>query len=253
MYEIGFRQEFYNDYMIDVTGFYRDVRDWITAGTIIQTYNLVTYSIFTNKDYANVKGITFTFNKRFSNHFAFDLNYTYQVAEGTNSTPEDAYNASISGGEPSLYLIPMDWDQNHLLNASVYTGYEGWGLSLIARYGTGLPYTPQATRYTADRGLSSGFLSNSRRIPTQFSTDLKIDKTFQLMGVDITAFLRVFNLFDNRIPIRVYGDTGSAEFTTQTQSLVQNPNSPNTIEEYFRYPTNYGEPRNIQFGIDLSF
>ena len=119
MYEIGFRQEFFDNYLIDITGFYRDVRDWITAGPIIQTYNLVTYSIFTNKDYANVKGITFTFNKRFSNYFSFDLNYTYQVAEGSNSSPEDEYNSAIGSGEPSLFLIPMDWDQNHLLNASL--------------------------------------------------------------------------------------------------------------------------------------
>jgi len=63
MYEIGFRQEFSDNLLVDVTGFYRDVRDWTTAGPLIQTYNLVTYSIFINKDYANVKGLTFTFNK----------------------------------------------------------------------------------------------------------------------------------------------------------------------------------------------
>ena len=173
MYEIGVRQEFFDNFLIDVTGFYRDVRDWITAGPINQTYNLVTYSIFTNKDYANVKGITFTFNRRFSNNFSFDLNYTYQVAEGSNSSPEDEYNAAIGSGEPSLFLIPMDWDQNHLLNASLFVGAEGWGASLLARYGTGLPYTPSITQYTADRGITSGLLRNSRYRPTQFTIDLK--------------------------------------------------------------------------------
>ena len=253
MYEIGFRQEFSSDYLLDVTGFYRDVRDWITAGTIIQTRTGVTYSIFTNKDYANVKGITLTFNKRFSNYFSFDLNYTYQVAEGTNSREEDAYNAAISGDEPILFLIPMDWDQNHLLNASLYTGFDDWGASLIARYGTGLPYSPETTQYTADRGISSGLLPNSRRIPTQFSVDLKLDKTLQLLGFDVTAFIRVFNLFDNRIPLKVHADTGQPDFTTETQTIIKNPASPNTPEEYVKYPDYFGEPRNIQFGIDLSF
>jgi outer membrane receptor protein involved in Fe transport len=253
MYEIGFRQEFYDDYLIDVTGFYRDVRDWITAGPIIQTYNLVTYSIFTNQDYANVKGITLTFNKRFTNYFSFDLNYTYQVAEGTNSRPEDAYNAAIGSGEPSLFLIPMDWDQNHLLNASVFTGYNGWGASVIARYGTGLPYTPVTTLYTAEILAGGGLTRNSRRIPSQFTIDLKLDKTFQLMGLDITAFIRIFNLLDNRVPIRVFGDTGQPDFTTETQTIIKNPASPNTPQEYVKYPDHFGEPRNIQFGIDLSF
>lgn len=253
MYEIGFRQEFLNDYLIDITGFYRDIRDWIQAGPLIETRNLVTYSIFTNKDYANVKGITLTLNKRFGNNFAFDINYTYQVAEGSNSTPEEDFNAASGNAEPSLFLIPMDWDQNHLLNASIYTGFDNWGISLLARYGTGLPYTPSVTQYTADRGITSGLVKNSRRIPSQFTLDLKIDKTFNLMGLDINAFLRIFNLLDNRIPIRVFGDTGQPDFTTETQTVGENPDRPNTVEEYVKYPDHYGEPRNVQFGFELSF
>jgi outer membrane receptor for ferrienterochelin and colicin len=253
MYEIGFRQEFADEYVIDVTGFYRDVRDWITAGPIIETYNLSTYSIFTNKDYANVKGITLTFNKRFSNYFSFDVNYTYQLAEGTNSKPEDEYEAAKGSAEPSLFLIPMNWDQNHLVNISLYAGYNGWGASLISRYGTGLPYTPTITQYTADRGITSGLIENSRRIPSQFAMDLKLEKTLQLVGMNLTAFFRVFNLLDNRIPLKVFGDTGQPDFTTETQDIGENADRPNTVAEYFKYPDHYGEPRNVQFGIELSF
>ncbi|MDZ7625176.1 MAG: TonB-dependent receptor [Ignavibacteriaceae bacterium] len=253
MYEIGFRQELFDDYLIDVTGFYRDIRDWVQAGPLIQTRNLATYSIFTNKDYSNVKGITFTLNKRFTNYFSLDINYTYQVAEGTNSTPEEAFDAASGNDEPSLYLIPMDWDQNHLLNASLYTGFDNWGISLLARYGTGLPYTPTVTQYTADRGITSGLVQNSRRIPSQFALDLKIDKTINFSGFNLNIFLRVFNLLDNKNPIRVFGDTGQPDFTTEIQNIGENSQRPNTPEEYVKYPDHYGEPRNVQFGFEFSF
>jgi hypothetical protein len=253
MYEIGFRQEFLNDYLIDITGFYRDIRDWIQAGALIQTRNLVTYAIFTNQDYANVKGITITLNKRFTNYFSFDINYTYQVSEGSNSKPEDAFDAASGNDEPSLYLIPMDWDQHHLLNASLYTGFDTWGISLLARYGTGLPYTPTVTQYTADRGITSGLVKNSRRISSQFVLDFKVDKSFNLGGVDINAFLRIFNLLDNRNAVKVFGDTGQPDFTTETQTIGENSQRPNTVEEYVKYPDHYGEPRSVQFGFELSF
>jgi hypothetical protein len=214
---------------------------------------LVTYSIFTNKDYANVKGITLTFNKRFSNYYGFDLNYTYQVAEGSNSNPEDEYNSAIGSGEPSLFLIPMDWDQSHILNASLYLSYDGWGASLLARYGTGLPYTPSVTQYTADRGLTSGLLRNSRYRPSQFSLDLKVDKSFNLMGVDMVAFIKIFNLLDSKIAVNVFGDTGQPDFTTETQNVGEDSNRPNTVEEYIKYPYHYGEPRNVQLGFEISF
>jgi outer membrane receptor for ferrienterochelin and colicin len=253
MYEIGIRQEFSDLFLIDITGFYRDIRDWIQAGALIETRNLVTYSIFTNKDYANVKGITLTLNKRFNNYFSFDINYTYQVAEGSNSTPEEAFDAASGNDEPSLYLIPMDWDQNHLFNASFYTGFDNWGISMLARYGTGLPYTPTVTQYTADRGITSGLVQNSRRIENQFALDLKVDKTFYFGGTSLNAFIRVFNLLDNRNAIRVFGDTGQPDFTTETQTIGENSQRPNTPEEYVKYPDHYGEPRNIQFGIEFSF
>jgi len=96
-------------------------------------------------------------------------------------------------------------------------------------------------------------LENSRRIPAQFTLDLKLDKTFQLMNFNITAFVRIFNLLDNRIPIRVFGDTGQPDFTTELQTVGFDPRRPNTLEEYIKYPDHYGEPRNVQFGIDLAF
>jgi hypothetical protein len=147
----------------------------------------------------------------------------------------------------------MDWDQNHILNASLYTGFDTWGISLLARYGTGLPYTPTVTQYTAARGITSGLVENSRRIPSQFVLDFKIDKTFLLGGVDLNLFLRVFNILDNENAVRVFGDTGQPNFTTETQTVGENSQRPNTVDEYVKYPDHYGEPRNVQFGLEISF
>ncbi len=256
MYEIGFRHTFFEDYLLDITLFYRDIRDYVTAGPMIETRNGVGYSIYVNRDYSNVKGVTLYFSKRFSNYFSFDLNYTYQFAEGTSSTPEEDFYAQRDNREPTLYLLPLDWDQRHLLNANLYVGSTNWGGSLIARYGTGLPYTPSVTQFTADRGLTSGFRKNSARKPNQFSVDMKLHYTFNIgTGHGLTAFLRVFNLFDTKVVVNVFTDTGKPDFTTEAESLrgVNDPHRPNTIEEYLTYPWNYGAPRLVQFGLSYNF
>lgn len=253
MYEIGFRQVLFDEFNLDITGFYRDIRNWITAGPLIVTRNLVSYSTYINKDYSNVKGITLNFNKRFSNHYSIDLNYTYQVAEGSNSSPEDAFYAQQGNAEPKLYLLPLDWDQKHLLNISFYVGDVDWGVSLIGRYGTGLPYTPSITQFTAERGITSGLQTNSRNKPSQFVTDLRAYKSFKLYNMDVTAFVQVFNLLDTRVPVNVFSDTGQPNFTTITQDIGADLRRPTSVADYIKYPTNYGEPRNIEFGIELSF
>ncbi|MBX3006925.1 MAG: TonB-dependent receptor [Melioribacteraceae bacterium] len=253
MYELGFKQEFFDNFSMEFTGFYRDIRNWITAGPLTSTRNLVTYSSYINKDYSNVKGITLNVSKRFSDFYSLDLNYTYQVAEGSNSSPEDEFNAQLGNNEPTLFLIPLDWDQNHILNLSVFVGQADWGISTIARYGSGLPYTPSITQYTADRGITSGLQRNSRRRPTQFQLDLRLHKSFNLAGIDITSFLRVFNLLDNKVVVNVFGDTGKPDYTTEGRNIGNDPNRLNTVEEYLRYPWNYGEPRRIEFGFEFSF
>lgn len=252
MYEIGLQQGFLGDFKIDVTGFYRDVRNWISTSPLYITYNRVTYSIYINKDYANVKGVTLNFKKRYSNNYSFDISYTFQIAEGSNSTPEEEFNAIRSNLEPTLILLPLDWDQRHLFNGTFYVGGQTWGGSLITRYGTGLPYTPQVTQYTSDRGIRWGLQKNSRRRPNQFSMDLRLHKNFKVSGFNITAFVNVYNLLDNRIPINVFADTGKPDYTTV--KVPEDPvKRPNTVAEYRKFPWHYAEPRRVQFGIDFNF
>ncbi|MCB0729890.1 MAG: TonB-dependent receptor [Ignavibacteriae bacterium] len=254
-YEIGFRQEFFEDYLVDMTMYYKDIRDYITAGAFIETRNGVPYSIFTNRDYSNVKGVTVNLSKRYSNNFSLNLNYTYQFAEGSNSTPEDDFNAQRGNDEPTLYLIPLDWDQRHMINGSFYYGMDSWGASLIARYGTGLPYTPAITQATADRGLTSGYSRNIRRKPDQFYLDFKVHNVFNIGGYEITLYAKVFNLLDSEIITDVFTDTGLADFTTEAQSLrnVIDENRPNTVGDYLTRPYYYEAPRKIQIGLDFSF
>lgn len=253
MYEIGIRQQFFDEFVIDATGFYRDIRDWITAGPPTPTYNGVTYSIYTNKDYSNVRGITINFSKRFSNHYSIDLNYTYQVAEGSNSNPDDEFRAAQNNQSPVIFLSPLNWDQRHNLNVNILVGDKDWGISLLGRYGSGLPYTPQITQATSDRGLNSGFEPNSRLRPDQFTLDIKANKTFNIFDFDVTCYLKVFNLLDARTVVNVWGDTGEADFTTSVQNISEDPQRPNTVDEYIRYPDHYGAPRLVQTGIEITF
>ncbi len=209
--------------------------------------------MYTNKDYSNVRGITINLAKRFSNHYSIDLNYTYQVAEGSNSNPDDAFNAALNNEAPVIFLSPLNWDQRHNLNLNIMVGDKGWSVSLLTKYGTGLPYTPTVTQATADRGLSTGFEPNILNLPPQFDNDLYVNKTFTIFGSDFTAYVKVFNLFDARNVVNVFGDTGEPDFTTSVAGVGPDPARPNTVADYIKYPWFYAAPRSIQTGIQLSF
>lgn len=249
MYEIGLKQQLSNNIGIDLTAYYRDIRDWISTSPEIPSYSTgVTYVKNINKDQASVKGISFTMTRRMVNHFGFDLNYTYQIVKGTNSSPEDEYFALTTGVEPIKQLTPLDWDQRHSLNFSIIFGSKSWGGNLITRLQTGQPFTPEVVSgVRTGQNVLSGLSTNSRNKPNRFTIDFNVYKKFTISKIDLEIFLRIFNLLDSKNPQMVYEDSGKPDYSVYEKQAVE------ADPTWFIRPDYYSEPRQIQIGTRIRF
>jgi len=249
IYEIGLQQQLTNDIAVDVTAYYRDIRDWISSSQPIPTFIAgISYSKRINRDFANARGVTLSVKKRFADYFSFGLDYTFQVAEGTNSSPDQEFFSQQNRAEPTRYLAPLDWDQTHTLNTNIYVGGNDWGVSLVSAVSTGQPYTPTVTAGAySGRNIIIGLANNSRRKPLIANLDMQIHKDFSIDSYGIQFFLKVFNLLDSKNPIVVYGDTGKPDYTLQQKTVT------NEDPGWFVYPNYYSTPRSIYFGTKISF
>ncbi len=214
-YEIGIRHAFNPYVFIDVTGFYKDIYDLIQS-KVYDLYDVNNfgdtvrvgkwYSIFENADYASVRGFEVQFSKTFGGtflpHLAVDINYTFQVARGSNSSPYSSYILTYTGIPPEYSQeYYLDWDQRHavvlniawtnpLRNENIWR--TGWGINLVYTYGTGYPYSPplRNPRDVLER-------TNSYRYPGTQNADLNLYKLFKVMGSDLRLFLNIYNLFND--------------------------------------------------------
>ena len=126
------------------------------------------------------------------------------------------------------------------------------------QYGSGYPYTPVYTSSSLQgQTLANVLIQNSRRKQSTVNFDLKLYKEITFAG-DIQGrfFININNLFDTTNEITIWGDTGRSSGTAE-QSLAEenddgNPLRPNTISDYFNHPEWYSDPRNIQFGVQVS-
>ena len=249
--ELGVQQQLTDDISIDLTAYLRDIRN--LAGSrgeeIVVFGGSSSYSKLINSDFGFVKGIVLTIDKRFSGGLTASLDYTYQVARGSASDPAEARNAIAGGAQPEVQLTPLAWDQRHTLNATVSYNSGNWGISTIAQYGSGTPYTP---RNTTD---VTALLTNSQSKPDFFNMDLRLFYDIPIDPVRLVLFARVFNLFDTRNETNVFNDTGRAGFTTdEATARATNPRQyVNTLDQWFTVPTNYSEPRRIELGLNLEF
>jgi outer membrane cobalamin receptor len=249
--EIGLQQALTDDLSIDLTGYFRDIKDLTgTRADIIRLFGGAgSYAQLVNSDFGFVKGIIFSLSKRFSNGWAGTIDYTLQSAKGNSSDPNSVANQRASGQEPEVQIIPLNWDQTHTVNITFSYANGPWGFSLIGQYGSGFPYTPSQSENLTK------ILTNSLSKPATFDMDLRAYYDIMISDYKLNLFARVYNVFDIKNEVNVYGDSGTADFTL-SERLRRLDNSieyVNTIDEFYRNPTFYSEPRRIEVGLSFSF
>lgn len=247
MYEIGLQQALTDELGITITGYYKDIRNLLGSEIYIKN-EFRKFSKLINRDYGSVKGITLSFEKRFSNKFGATLDYTFQVAKGSASDPNAAFNNAQSNPpiEANKQLVPLDWDRTHSLNFTLTFGVPGdYIASFIGRLGSGLPYTPSLQNQRTG-------LENSDNRPAFFNVDFYITKYFEIIGQQFSVFAKIYNLFDTLNEVNVFGDTGRAGDTLELTRDQTAPRGVNTIQEYFTRPDFYSSPRQIVLGAEFS-
>jgi len=253
MYEVGLQQQLFDNFFLHVTGFYRDIRDWVGTGAPINTYGAQgTYYQYENKDHATAKGITLNmvYNQQ---RMSFTMDYTFMVAKGTSSNPQDAYNDALSNKAPRIQLINLAWDQRHSITSTFGYQYERWYGSLIARLQSGFPYTP-SNAFGEAVGSSAlvGYRENSEFRPVTYNMDLRVSKKIEWLGLNYQLSFNVFNLLDIRNPRSVYSDTGQPDYSSESRQKEERIVEIASVKELFKNPGNYYPPRFIQIGLGVS-
>ncbi len=246
-YEIGLQQQIMTDFSVDVTVFYKDIRN-LLGTEVLYTLAGIRYARYINRDYGNVKGVTLSLKKRQSEGIGASLDYTYQIAKGNASDPNSAFLDSQAGREPTKQMVPLDWDRRHQLNLSLtFVPVQYFAMSLIGRVGTGLPYTPT---YQTTRAI----VENSARRPIVYNFDFYSYRDFKLANFNLSLFLRIYNLLDRLNELNVYSDTGRATYSLASLSTGGlRPQGINTYNQYITRPDFYSAPREVQVGFEFEF
>ncbi|RQV96440.1 TonB-dependent receptor [bacterium] len=276
-YELGVRHQFAEDFLLDVSTYYKDVKNWIqTASQNNLYYDLYGYSptrsnaaIYYNADYASIRGIEFNLSKDYAANFSGRLTYTLSWASGKNSYD---IGSDVTRGnyiDPSRET-PLAWDRRHQLVANLAFRYPlkgkpfspewlrtGWTMNILSQALSGLPYTP-----THANGSDVTGQEFSLRSPWTYYTDVSLGRHFRFGNLNWQAMLEVRNLFDR---MNVLGWDRNT-YTIDTNQSADNPHAgepgyvnDNTSPNYGQNPTAgpnpdaWDNPRQIRFGLAVDF
>lgn len=272
-YELGFDHMLTKDIKLDATIYYKDLTNLATTRQVV--YAGGSYTQYTNADYGSVKGVDLTLTKIPVGNLSGKVAYTYSIAKGNaSSVTEGYYDYFTRGTNAPVWPVkeyPLAFDQRHTLTADldyrVPKNWHGkfmgigipgaWGVNILTKYGSGLPYTK-----TDEQGNRIGML-NQGRMPPTYRVDLKFNKDFYFSkksDIRFTFFTEVENLFDRRNVKNVYSNTGKPDDDGRDYNATTDPEGPSTAEDVNRYyrflakdPQNYDAPRTIRWGLELVF
>ncbi|HMB70651.1 MAG TPA: TonB-dependent receptor, partial [bacterium] len=236
-YQFGYRQAFADWLGMDLTTFYKDIRDLLGV-EFISTYNGAEYARLTNVDFGNVLGITLALDHQELGPVSVALDYTWQRAQGNASDPRETATRASAGEDPRPRVIPLSWDQRHTVNLTVTMDRPAYTTSAILRVVSGQPYTP-----ILEAGFGQDLGTNAGRRPSAFLLDLRAGRSLgNVLGADASMFLRAFNVFDTRyFNGFVFESTGSPYYSR----------FPEADRVALGNPTRFQPPRRIEVGITL--
>jgi outer membrane receptor protein involved in Fe transport len=277
-YEVGFARQLGDNVRLDLTAYYKDVKDLVEITTIPSFPN--NFSSFRNRDYATIKGIDIGFMMRPINNISANLAYSISSAMGTGSVSRTQTNVAWQSTEPPKQTSPLDFDQRHKMSLNLdwrlgpgggpmlgnVRWFEKTGINVLFNVASGTPYTPtfpwNELTLASVSGVPSGPL-NSRYGPWTSNLDLKATRGFAFGGLDFEAFAWLLNVFDTKNPITVYQSTGSPETTgflnTEDGQAYLDTAAAAGLDGEGLYrlaesnPNLYSNPRLIRFGLRANF
>ncbi|MBT8399868.1 MAG: TonB-dependent receptor, partial [Rhodothermia bacterium] len=236
-YEFGFKSEITSWLGLDISLFYKDIRDLLGV-EFIQTFTAASYGRFTNVDFGSVRGFTLSVDQRGPGALRTTLDYTFQRAIGNSSDPRETFNRAAAGEDPRPRQVAFNWDQRNTLNGTI-SWYEPnrFALTAVIKAGTGQPFTPSIGSV-----FGSELEPNSGRKDTWVLVDLRAEKFFTMGSLAATAFVRVFDLFDEHfVNGFVFADTGSPFYSL----------TPEAQRSQLNNPSRFHQPRRIEVGLSL--
>jgi hypothetical protein len=207
-YELGYEQSLFEQYLLSIKGYYKDVKDQTRLVTYISRNGSVNYSTPEPISYADIRGFEIELRKNRGEWITGFINYTYMVSSSgyfgyyrsyENALEQRQYEIQNKSNIEQDKPVPQPYAR---ANIDIFTP-TGWGpklggtnildqirLSVLSSWSSGRYIT-----WTGGGPTKPGFLNNFQW-KDAFNVDIRISKTINFGPVGMEIFMDVYNVFN---------------------------------------------------------
>ncbi len=223
-YEIGYEHNLFDQFLLRVAGYYKDIADQPYLVRYINRDGDINYRVSEPNSYADIRGAEFTISKNRGEWFQGFFNYTYDVStrgnfgwsrQFENPTEQKTYERT-SGDEKQVKPVPRPYARINLnfftpSRLGIFLG--DWRLNFVGGWNNGFYLT-----WTGG-GSIPGILNNVQWKDT-YTVDLRFSKAFNISDVaQIEFIMDVSNLFNFKNMSSRYGFVDGNDYNEYMWSL----------------------------------
>ncbi|MBT8294471.1 MAG: TonB-dependent receptor, partial [Eudoraea sp.] len=201
-YELGYEQSLFDNLLLKVAGYYKNVTDqpgWI----LFRGLNNVSYYKAANNNYADIRGLEFTVTKRFGSWVSGFINYTYDVVTSGyfglreyNQDPQEQrdylkVNPTLTRTHPRPYAkanidfrTPSEFGTEWL---GIFP-FGSWNLNMLFDWKTG--------RYETFNPQNLPGVIDDVQWKDWYNVDLRLSKQLDFNKFYLTFYLDIENVFN---------------------------------------------------------
>ncbi len=253
-YELGYEQNLLDQFLIRLAGYYKDISDETRLVTYVDGNNNINYSVATNNTYRDIRGFELSINKNRGDWIQGFLNYTYDVRSNgyfgyaqydKNPVTQRDYEARnlavrVLKPVPSPYArVNIDFFTPAELGPG-FTGFSllgDWRVNLTGSWSSG-------TYLTWTGGVTITGVENNVQWRDVFGANLRVSKSFNIMGASVQIFADVSNLFNFRSMSTSFGFFDVTDYNAYMKSLhLPSDVAGDVVSQKLRYPNIPGSDR----------
>ncbi|HEX2867404.1 MAG TPA: TonB-dependent receptor [Ignavibacteriales bacterium] len=220
MYELGYEQSLLDEYLVRLSGYYKDVSLQPLSVTYTSRSGATNYSINEPNSYADIRGFEATITKNRGNWVQGFINYTYMVstsgrfgfaAYNENAAVQREYERQalndynlVTKPVPQPYaranvdfFTPLEFGPKF---GGIYP-LEDWRLSLLASWSSG-------GYFTWTGGGSIPGVQNNVQWVDYYGMDLKVAKNLKFGPLNLQLFADIRNVLNNKYMDYFGGEAG---------------------------------------------
>ncbi|MFA5032022.1 MAG: hypothetical protein WC614_03280 [bacterium] len=287
MYSGGIRQKLPLKFILEASPYYKETRNLLTTRRITGYFNkkVVTYLTLEPDNKVQTYGIDLQLERNFSNWVSGTFGYSYVRAKLIGISAEDLFQLWFYTGGTQIsheeYALLIDRTHSYKANIhfsvptiTAFSPLSNWNLDFRYNYTSGALFTSTDAK---------GGIGPLVRMSPVSKVDIRVEKEFNIVGLNLGLFMNVWNVFNIQNILEVYSSSGKPNSPTINISpydsfyyeiLYENykthceaykemygytsgrdiyNNYLEKRESYYNNPDHYDIPRIIEFGIVTHF